>query len=105
MVAAEARYHQKCFRKLHNPGTGEKKGRPQNKNINAAMENVFSYIENHEDCQFTLSELKQTLTDYNQTIKLLKQNSKKNILIESLSLLKYLDLLLFLSEILIIIVF
>lgn len=69
----EARYHQKCLRKLHNPGTGEKKGRPQNNNINTAMENVFSYIENHEDCQFTLSELKQTLiTDFkpdNKTIK------------------------------------
>lgn len=52
LVAAEARYHRN-FRKLHNPGTGEKKGRPKNNNINAAMENVFSYIENHKDCQFT----------------------------------------------------
>uniref|UniRef100_A0A2S2R4F9 Uncharacterized protein n=1 Tax=Sipha flava TaxID=143950 RepID=A0A2S2R4F9_9HEMI len=71
LVAAEARYHQKCFRKLHNPGTGEKKSRPQN-NIDAAMENVFSYIENHEDCQFTLSELKQTLTDYKPDDKTIK---------------------------------
>jgi len=39
----------------HNPGTGEKKGRAQNNNINTAMENVSSYIENYEDCQFTLS--------------------------------------------------
>jgi len=93
------------LRKLHNPGTGEKKGRPLDNNINAAMENIFSYIENHEDCQFTLSELKQTLTDFKPDDKTIKKNSKKNIPIESLSPLKYQDLLLFLSETLITILF
>lgn len=67
------------MRKLHNPGTGEKKGRPLDNNINEAMENVFSYIENHEDCQFTLSELKQTSTDFKPDDKTIKKKTRRKI--------------------------
>lgn len=72
-MAAEARYHQNCFRKLHSSGTGEKKGRPLNLNITTAIENIFSYIENHDDCQFPLSELKETLTDFKPDDKTIKK--------------------------------
>jgi len=43
------------------------------------MENVFSYIENHEDSQFTLSELKQTLTDFKPDNKTIKKKLKEKI--------------------------
>lgn len=37
------------------------------------MENIFSYIENHDDCQFTLSESKETLTDFKQDDKTIQK--------------------------------
>ncbi|KAF0737722.1 Uncharacterized protein FWK35_00023698 [Aphis craccivora] len=39
-----------------------KKGRPQDESVKLAMYEIFDYIENNEDCQFTLSELKEVLT-------------------------------------------
>lgn len=63
LVAAEARYHRSClvsFNK-YNP-TSSKNGRPQDESVKLAMYEIFDYIENNEDCQFTLSELKEVVT-------------------------------------------
>ena len=40
------------------PTNGCKIGRPQDESTNVAMEQIFKYIENSDDCQFSLEELK-----------------------------------------------
>jgi len=72
LVAAEAKYHYDCFSSFLKPKTGVKVGRPQDESTNLAMEEIFTYIENSDDCQFTLNELKnvcKTTTVDNRTIK------------------------------------
>lgn len=64
LIAAEAKYHDCCFVKFHLPTTGKQIGRPLDGQIIAAMENIFSYIENNDDCQFTFTELKGVLEDF-----------------------------------------
>ncbi|KAL4706763.1 hypothetical protein ACJJTC_018144 [Scirpophaga incertulas] len=64
LVSVEAKYHDKCFSNfLLVSGKGDA-GCPLDENIRIAMENVFQYIENHDDCQFTLAELKDIMKDY-----------------------------------------
>lgn len=64
LVSVEAKYHDKCFSNfLLVSGKGDA-GRPLDENIRIAMENVFHYIENNDDCQFTLAELKDIMKDY-----------------------------------------
>jgi len=40
------------------PSLGGKSGRPEDNSIILAMEEIFTYIENNDDCQFSLQELK-----------------------------------------------
>lgn len=40
------------------PSSGGKIGRPEDKSVILAMEEIFVYIENNDDCQFSLKELK-----------------------------------------------
>lgn len=40
------------------PTIGGKSGRPQNEAINSAMDEIFTNIENTDDCQFSVEELK-----------------------------------------------
>lgn len=64
LVSVEAKYHDKCFSNfLLVSGKGDA-GRPLDENIRIAMENVFHYKENNDDCQFTLAELKDMMKDY-----------------------------------------
>lgn len=58
LVAAEAKYHINCYNSFLRPTTGVKSCRPQNEAINSAMDKIFTYIENSDDCQFSLDELK-----------------------------------------------
>ncbi|KAK0072595.1 hypothetical protein PV325_011128, partial [Microctonus aethiopoides] len=56
LVSVEAKYHGKCFSNfVLVKGQGDA-GRSLDENIKIAMENVFHYIENNDDCQFTLAE-------------------------------------------------
>lgn len=64
LVAAQAKYHHNCYHSFVIPATAGKVGRPKDNNVSLAMEDVFSYIENSEDCQFTLTELKGIYTTY-----------------------------------------
>ena len=58
LVAAGAKYHQDCYTSFLQPITGGKVGRPKDETTNLAMEEIFTYMENSNDCQFTLNELK-----------------------------------------------
>ncbi|KAJ0169956.1 hypothetical protein K1T71_014562 [Dendrolimus kikuchii] len=73
LLAAEAHYHRDCYAIFLKHSTGAKMGRPKDEATNLAMEDIFTNIENSDDCQFTLNELqnvcKTTTLDY-RTIKL-----------------------------------
>ncbi|CAH2083873.1 unnamed protein product [Euphydryas editha] len=73
LVAAEARYHRNCYIYFLKPPTGGKNGRPRDEAVILAMEEIFAYIENSDDCQFTLGELKRVCKNSNidnRTVKL-----------------------------------
>lgn len=72
LVAAEAKYHNDCFISFLKPITWVKVGRPQEENMNLAMEEILKYIENSDYCQFTSNELRNvciTTTVDNRTLK------------------------------------
>ncbi|CAF4938591.1 unnamed protein product [Pieris macdunnoughi] len=66
LIAAEAKYHNNCYIIFLRPTTGYKVGRPEDDSVNLAMEEIFQYIKNNDDCQFSLQELKYI--DKNPTI-------------------------------------
>lgn len=73
LVAAEAKYHHDCYTSFMKPSSGLKIGRPKDEATNRAMEEIFTYMESSDDCQFTLNELKsicKSETLDNRTIKL-----------------------------------
>gem|GEM_PF-5842765 len=85
LVAAEAKYHAVCYTLFMKRSTEGKVGRPEDTTIILAMEDIFSYIENHDDCQFTLTELKGVCKDFipdDKTIKskLLQRYGKRIII-------------------------
>ncbi|KAF0716418.1 SWIM-type domain-containing protein [Aphis craccivora] len=55
LVAAEAKYHDNCLISFNKYKSGGSVGRPHDENIRLAMEEIFYYIENNNDCQFTLT--------------------------------------------------
>ena len=62
LVAEEARYHESCCSKCFSVKNQQlnpsgKRGRPEDEDIVTAFEKVCSYLEDSEDCQFTLQEL------------------------------------------------
>lgn len=63
LVAAEAKYHGGCYKSFLKPNTDGRVGRPQDEAVNSAMEEIFKFIENSDDCQFTLDELKNVCRD------------------------------------------
>ena len=72
LVAVEAVYHSKCFSHLMLSNKHKSRNHPKTSIIDTAMEQIYTYIEDNSDYQFSLSEVKQLLTDYlpdNKTIK------------------------------------
>lgn len=64
MIAAEAKYHTICYTNfLTRVPSADKKPR-QDDQVTQAMKEIFYYIENNEDSQFTLKELKDVPTEY-----------------------------------------
>ena len=58
LVAEEARYHENCYSTFFsNKPSSLKRGRPKDKNMDCAFENLCRYIDEAEECQFTLKEL------------------------------------------------
>ncbi|GBP44060.1 hypothetical protein EVAR_85214_1 [Eumeta japonica] len=80
-----SRYHHDCRVSFLKPPIGSKVGRPKDEATNLAMEEIFTYIENSDDYQFTLNELSnvcKTITLDYRTIKIrvkLKYGDKLNI--------------------------
>lgn len=59
LIAVKARYHLNCLIYFKRSSTENTAGRPKNEDVIVAMENIYNYIENNEDCQFTINELKE----------------------------------------------
>lgn len=60
-----AKYHADCLKLLHKSMEQtdvQKKISPLILKIDAAMEEIYKYIEENEDCQFTMLELKNIIT-------------------------------------------
>jgi len=87
--AAEARYHHQCYLNFLRSRKPSNVGRPIDHRIEVAMEEIFSYIEENDDCQFTLKELVDACTVYTPnelTIKTkLKEKYGKRIFISTKS--------------------
>ena len=64
LVAAEAKYHNTCYNSFLRQTNGCKIGRPQDESTNVAMEEIFKNIENSDDCQFSIEELKNVISKW-----------------------------------------
>lgn len=72
-LVAAAKYHHDCYVSFLKPSTGGKVGRPKDEAMDLAMEEIFTYIENSDECKFTLNELSnvcKTTTLDNRTLKI-----------------------------------
>ncbi|CAH2091780.1 unnamed protein product [Euphydryas editha] len=78
LVAAETRYHNDCYISFLKPTNGGKVGRPLDEALNLAMEKIFTYIENSNDDQFTLEELKNVCKNSNIDNRTIKRRLKLN---------------------------
>ncbi|GBM49895.1 hypothetical protein AVEN_92161-1 [Araneus ventricosus] len=58
LVAAEAKYHNSYYNSFLRPTTGAEIGRLQSNAVTLVMEEIYVYIENNDDCQFSLQEQK-----------------------------------------------
>lgn len=87
LVSRHAVYHKNCFLQLHNyvPEDKERKTHKQITLVDAAMNTIFDFIEQNDDCQFTLEELKDKVSGHvpdNKTIlSRLRNNYGDNIVI------------------------
>lgn len=63
-----AKYHSHCYHSLKNAAqthNAEKKVHPRILMVHIAMEKIYKYIEENDDCQFSIQELKNILsTEY-----------------------------------------
>lgn len=67
LAALEAKYHNDCFTSLKNfmkASDTEKKIHPQISKVDEAMDQIYTYIEENDDSQFSMQELKGILNDY-----------------------------------------
>lgn len=67
LSAVEAKYHNDCFTSLKNfirASDTEKKIHPQISKVDEAMNQIYTYIEENDDSQFSMQELKGIFNDY-----------------------------------------
>lgn len=64
LVHAQARYHKDCYLGVLLPKRNLKRGRPECTDVTSAMEIIYDVINENEDSQFSIKELKSLLTDY-----------------------------------------
>ncbi|XP_014616400.1 PREDICTED: uncharacterized protein LOC106793738 [Polistes canadensis] len=65
LIAAEAKYHAICYTNFFtNKISSSHSNLRQDNQVTEAMIEIFNYIENNNDSQFTLKELKDVLTGY-----------------------------------------
>lgn len=61
-IAAEIVYHRSCFSKFFLPQKNMETATPTPTYIVTAMEEIYSYIEQTQECQFLLDELIDQIT-------------------------------------------
>ena len=65
LVAEKARYHEVCNTKFFcTTSSCLKRGRPKDEHIESAFENLCTYIDESEECQFILHDLMRVLERY-----------------------------------------
>jgi len=66
LVASEGRYHRDCFKKFIKVEAVRSVGRPENPVAGEAFQNLCEYINNNDECQYSLSDLLDTMNDMSQ---------------------------------------
>lgn len=67
LVAKKAAYHDKCYREFFRKSRERKSitpGRPPSDDVTSAMETIYYYLENSDDCQFSFEELINQIEGY-----------------------------------------
>lgn len=64
LIAVKAKYHAVCFTNFSNKSSSPLQEPRQDNQVSEAMLEICYYIENNNDSQFTLKELKDVLTGY-----------------------------------------
>lgn len=66
LVSADAIHHKECFPQFFKTpsSAGLSRGRPKDQNIERAMQEIYDFLENCDDCQFTITELMEQITGY-----------------------------------------
>lgn len=75
LVAAAAIYHDLCCVKFFSKksGTGEKRGRPSEDYVIAAMEDIYTFLDQAIDCQYSMDEVMRAITGEKPTVKTVKE--------------------------------
>lgn len=73
MVAADAQYHQPCFVSFFKPPKGGKSANLPSVEVTDAINQISSFIESSEECQFAMTDLLKTVTGYVPTAKTIKK--------------------------------
>lgn len=75
LVAVEAIYHERCsVNFVKKPNIGPKVGRPHVSDVTSAMQVIFDFIENSDDCQFSMPDLINLLKNYVPSELTIKKN-------------------------------
>lgn len=84
LVAEEARYHEVCYSHFFTKKLSSlKRGRPKDEQIDAAFEKLCKFIDESEDCQFTLHELMRYLEENMPESSSVTEKTLKNRLMNS----------------------
>jgi len=64
LVAAEAIYHNSCYKDFFYVPTGKKRGRPEDEELNSAFDRLVQYLQGHDECQYSLEQLHEKLRQF-----------------------------------------
>lgn len=78
LVAADAQYHQPCFVSFFKPPKGGKCANHPSDEVTDAMNKIFSFIESGDECQFTMTDLINSVTGYVPTERTIKKRLIEN---------------------------
>lgn len=67
LIAVEARYHKNCYSMFRSMPSSDKIGGPVNTEKEAHFEELCTYIDNGDDCQYSLNDLKIKLKDISRS--------------------------------------
>ena len=64
LVAAEAKYHNSCYVKFFKMPSNRKRGRPEDDDLAAAFDDLFAFLKENDECQYSVEELHEKLGEY-----------------------------------------